>query len=204
MNTEHYRQLVKAAIPYYLLNEAGRPYHNFVHALQVMDNVIYLHDHGTPTPHDILLAAIWHDAVYTPGSRDGLNEEASAAALDYEWKRLGIDAAANTLNNTKRLIEGTKVSIHTRDNSDFIPEELGILLDADLGSLAAPYEEFVKNQANIFAENSGDPTNAGHVIRQKDFLEKFLTVRPFIYHTRKAQDMWEMQARANIKLFITT
>lgn len=191
--------LCNEAAPYYVFNAGGRPYHNGNHAMQVLDNCKLIVGEKMPSD-SLMLAALWHDAVYIPGAPNGTNEDASAAALDYAWRCGMIDEPIEILTTARHLIGETRVSNHLSSRNIDIVNDLAILLDADLASLAAPYEEFFDNQENIFGENLG--FNQEHQAKQREFIARFLTCRPNIYHTQRARELWEDAARANIKQFV--
>jgi predicted metal-dependent HD superfamily phosphohydrolase len=167
--------LTLQAIKYY--NFAENKYHNFEHALGVYETVKVW---GCDTA--MQLAAIWHDAVYIPGARDGLNEDMSAQALTHAWIRSDCKGDIPTLHKACRLICETKVSNHLlRRNIGEGADGIGYLLDADLASLAGTYEQFTQNQINIQIENNLNPNTKGSRSRTGNFLSTFLTCRPSIY-----------------------
>lgn len=180
-----------AATWYYHSNQ---PYHNWAHACQVADNVMLITD--LKASDKVLLAAYWHDAVYVPGAGKDANEQCSAAALINTSHALGYtdQESRQSVSDAAQLIRFTSVEYHLHPNS--LIGDLAVLLDADLGSLAAPYEQFLVNQKNIIKENNG--TFEEHRGKSAAFLTLFLTCRPFIYHTAYGQEHWEEKARENI------
>lgn len=188
--------LKDAARPYYDFNENGRPYHNWDHAINVLNYV------GWDASMSVQIAALWHDAIYIP--RGHVNEMASSNALTYEWIQHKIPDHIPILHAANKLIEGTTVDNHLRRDALDPTSDLALLLDADLASLAAPYSVFVKNQANIIIENGGDPDKMESRVLCGNFLQAFLTCRPFIYHTDHFRDMFEPYAKENINKYIST
>lgn len=188
--------LVKASQNWYRFNEAIRKYHNYRHAKSVAEAVCELT--SAPSP-ELLLAAWYHDAVYVPGAGEDANERCSAAALKVEYLKtrgtFGDEAATivadGIISEAQSLIRSTTIDHHlstTRFDAP-IHRDLAMLLDADLSSLALPYEEFLVNQENIIIENSG--TFEKNRVQSAMFLRQFLKCREFIYHTDKARELWE-------------
>ena len=194
MNT--YDILNAAARSYYDFNEDGRPYHNWDHAVSVIRYV------GSDANLSVMLAAMWHDAIYIP--RGKANEQASSDALTYEWIKNGITEYIPILHAANKLIESTTVDNHLRKDALDPKSDLALLLDADLSSLGAPYDVFVNNQSNIILENGGDPNKMESRVLCGNFLQAFLTCRPFIYHTDHFRDMFESHANENITKYIAT
>ncbi len=181
---------------WYEFNADFRFYHNLYHANAVVSAL-------PPDSKDsVVLAAMWHDAVYIPGAMYGANEEASAAALQFTWNQCGLDRDSEILLQAKEFIRRTSVEWHLVEHN-YLGEsspDLASLLDADVSSLAASYDSFVTNQKNILKEN-GLEINRINLRKSAAFLNQFLEKRPHIYHTRYARDRWEEPARLNIKTF---
>ncbi len=183
-----------AAERYYQFND--RVYHDHEHAFTVAENVNLLLE-GKATQ-QLVLAAWWHDAVYFPGARNGVNELASAAALTNEWITAKITAPLFILHEATRLIEHTTIADHLTDQQHG-NTDLGYLLDSDLSSLASDYDTFVGTQRKILYENHLDGSTKQSLMRSANFLTTFLSCgRPTIYHTTKGKELWEDAARANI------
>jgi predicted metal-dependent HD superfamily phosphohydrolase len=180
-----------------LIYDNTNKYHNWEHALNVVTTVEDMG--GSETT---VLAAFWHDAIYIPGAGEDANERCSAAALmntaikhelrgTIEWQN--VETAAD-------MIRKTSVRHHlTRNALTEWDYEQAILMDADLASLASPYERFKEIQDNIILENNGDVNKDRH--KSVAFLQQFLTVRPHIYHTPYGREHFEQQARDNITRF---
>jgi predicted metal-dependent HD superfamily phosphohydrolase len=185
-------QLCLAARPWYLHNGTVRLYHSWDHAQEV---VASLPDGASP---ELTLAAYWHDAVYVPGAGSDANERCSAAAL----ARCAIHEDSETqdiVEKAVQLILYTDVETHLNPNT--ITGDLAALLDADLRSLSLPYDTFIERQKNIITE-AGGTYEANHVDSAM-FLQKFLEVREFIYHTQFGREIWEKDARRNIARYQT-
>lgn len=192
---------------WYMFDSKSKHYHNLRHASEVVERLFVL----TPEPSvQLLLAAKWHDAVYVPMAGADANERCSAAAMNvaYQIARKKIanpEGSDKIILEAQKLILGTTVANHLMGqgvvNGYFWDREaeLAILLDADLGSLADPYDAFLKRQADIIKENFG--TVEEHSKNSAQFLVRFLQVRENIYHTDKARELWEEKARANIRQY---
>lgn len=178
---------------WYHFNEEAKFYHNYEHAFNVVSKLFAL----TEVPSkELIIAALWHDAVYIPGAWGDANELASAAAMEYTAKTLGLQRN-EVIVGASQLIYNTRLTVHT--NPIRIAGELAMLLDADLSSLADGFPAFLQTQANIIAENGG--TVEEHSKQSADFLKQFLTCRKSIYHTAFARGLWEDKARSNIEQY---
>lgn len=187
-------QLSHDAEQWYRFNESNLRYHNWAHAIQVADNVYLITD--SKASDAVLLAAYWHDAIYVPGAGGDANELCSAAALINTSIVLGYTdpSSRKIIEDAAQLIRHTSIEYHLSQNA--LTGTIATLLDADLGSLADPYEKFIQHQKNIIKENHG--TFEEHRGKSAAFLSQFLECRPFIYHTAYGQEHWEDKARANI------
>ena len=198
---ESVNEICKAAEKYYKANEDVCMYHNYSHALSVVEATRQL-TNARPSA-ALMLAATWHDAVYHPGAYADANEQCSAAALGRVARRLGkvtplSQSVENSVVLAQDLIVCTSIKHHL--SSQRIFGDLAVLLDADLRSLAVTdFDEFVRFQECIIEENNGNIP--GDYMTSAEFLHKFLTCRDYIYHTDKGRELWEWQARSNINLW---
>lgn len=194
--------LVRISDDYYVVNFGLRKYHSAAHASDVVSAVNELTDHNPSIA--LILAAQWHDAVYFPNAGSDANERCSSAALGIEARNIarGVDLSRelkDAVNQAQELIENTSVGVHlTSKYEGAITGSLAILLDADLSSLAAPWEQFLQNQANIITENGGTVDDSSYR-KCAEFLRSFLICRPYIYHTDAARALWEKSAVENIQ-----
>lgn len=180
------RALMGAAALWYTL--PTRFYHTIDHANKVLANCRLL---SSTISNSLQIAAMWHDAVYIPGAEVGLNEKMSAAAMRYQARGPAQKQLGFIVDSAAELITRTSIAYHLSTNA--LSGELAVLLDADIQSLAVPYEEFRKNQANIASEYMVEVTPA--------FLQKLVGSRKFLYHTRTGRELWESDAQANIARF---
>lgn len=176
-----------------------RHYHNWDHVCNVVNSLKKLYIFEPPVA--VVVAGMWHDAVYYPGARNGVNENASAAALTYHWTKLNVNLEFSILHEATRMIENTTVEHHLARSALDPNTNQAYLMDADLSELATDYDTFVESQKNILRENNLDVTKYS-IQRSCNFLATFLTVRPFIYHTVKGQELFEDIAKENITRFI--
>ena len=188
-----------AAAKWYAFNAKHRQYHNLAHAHRVVAAVRQLTADAGPA---LYLAALWHDAVYVPGAGSSVNEDASAAALFHAY-RTGEQHSPQrdaVILYAQHMIRNTTVTHHLSSRCPKTVEQT-VLMDADLSSLADPYPEFVKTQHRIIRENNGDPKDRAALVATSDFLNRMVNARTFVFHTKRAQTLWERHARSNIAEF---
>jgi predicted metal-dependent HD superfamily phosphohydrolase len=190
--------LTTKAHEYYNIMGEVRFYHNYEHA-SIVTKAAHTLTNNEPSL-ALLIAAIWHDAVYFPNAGSDANERCSSAALCNEARKIArsVELSKETkdaVNKAQDLIEYTAVKYHMHETR--IGGELAILLDADLSSLAVPYSRFVDNQHNIIRENGG-VVNPENCKKSAEFLVQLSKCRKYIYHTDKARELWEDKAQSNI------
>lgn len=174
--------MISRLIPRY--GEPHRRYHTWLHIGACFEAAEHL---VTPLSLEIVLALLYHDAVYDPERRD--NEERSAALLMEDGERAGVDAAA--LKKARAMVLATK--------HDSVPEtdDAGIVVDADLSILAASEAVFDKYEDAIRQEY-GFVDDAPFAVGRAKIMQSFLD-RERIFRTRIGYDMWEEAARVNLK-----
>jgi len=178
-------------------NTPFRHYHNVAHANDVADNC-YIMSSQNPT---VVLAALYHDAVYIAGVSE--NEKWSALALTHDARtieKLGYHVDFDMVNRACLLIEQTTIKDHLK-NARVTDPELAVLLDVDLSPLKFPYDVFFQNQRNILEENFLDSNSIDSLKKSAKFLKQFLTNREWIYHTDYARALWNQRAKENIDRF---
>lgn len=180
---DHWRFLrdVRAfALPHYQSPE--RAYHNDWHVRNMLSA---LARRGVLTP--ALALAVWgHDLVYDPTRND--NEENSAVMFDV-W--LQEQEATEELRRTVQTL-----LLATNHKSPPATREEALLVDADLGILGAPEQEFNAYEAGIRQEYSHVPALFYRAGRRK-VLKMFLN-RERIYTTPEFSGL-EGQARHNLQ-----
>jgi predicted metal-dependent HD superfamily phosphohydrolase len=165
-------------------NERKRHYHNLVHVTRLLALCDEL---GICDP-DIMLAVIYHDIIYRPGSLK--NEEKSAAYALESLGRLGV--------NPDRMGQVCEMILATANH--LIPQDNPLtqtLLDLDMSILGSPREDY---QAYADGVRKEYPWLPGVVFEKKrrQFLERVLA-EEYIFHTDLFREKYEGSARANIE-----
>lgn len=137
--------------------------------------------------HEVELALWFHDAVNQPRSSD--NEEQSAMWAQAEIARAGLPVEVGA--RVRELILATK---HERAPTT---PDAALLVDIDLGILAAPAERFDEYERQVRQEYSWVPA---FLFRRKrrEILTGFLA-RPHLYNTEHFRTCCEALARANLQ-----
>lgn len=175
-----------------LLAAWDRPgYHDLVHLAEVLDRLDVL---AEPDAEDgaedgagfdrttVALAAWFHDAVYEGADDD---EEQSA-----RWAERALPSGH--AEEVARLVRMT--AHHRPDDHDAAGRALS---DADLAILAAPRERYDAYAAGVradFAHVAEADFRAGRAAVLAE-----LAARPRLFHTERAQALWEAAARANLE-----
>ena len=139
-----------------------------------------------PHMHAVLLAAWFHDAVYTEARDD---EERSAALAEQELTAVGCAEAL--IAEVARLVRLTVT--HRPDPGD---ARGAVLCDADLAILAAPperYAEYVAGVRREYAHLDDGTFRAGRAAVLRE-----LAAGDSLFHTATGRELWEDAARANI------
>lgn len=210
--------LIQRAKSWYSFNASAKQYHNIEHATDVVLTVMGLREaQGRSASQELILAALYHDAVYVSGAGSDANERCSATALINDYKLLKAesnflyfedDDDDETIHRAAHMIRQTTVEDHLSDipfseiTLDALLDDTLTLLDADLSGLAVPYVDFKHRQEAIILENHGDPESILHRQKSAEFLQQFLSVRPSIYRTDVAKYLLESKARSNIKRYL--
>jgi predicted metal-dependent HD superfamily phosphohydrolase len=189
---------------YWYFNLVQNAYHNWNHIEAVHKSLVQLTAlRSKELSSELSLAGLYHDAVYIPGAKGSANELCSAAAFmhDYNLYFKPMDFFKQNPISTdavQSLIKFTNIETHLTGTR--IEGDLAYLLDADLSSLAAPYDEFLNNQINILAENQLKfPEDSDKSVK---FLEKFLSTRENIFHTNEGRILYQDRAVQNITKFV--
>lgn len=131
-----------------------RGYHNFDHALDVLERVEMIQGEiGFVNYEAVRLAALFHDAVYTAGETD--NEFRSVIAMKEKAREVYniTDAVSEQLIQADNLIMAT--SQHMVPNSVFRDWDTMLFLDCDVLGFAENWEQF-KRQSELIAFEYGD------------------------------------------------
>lgn len=192
-------------LPYYEHGSEVRAYHNLNHALNVVRNVVNMKTHPSAM---LVLAALWHDAIYVPGAKASANEDASAAVFHAElYSALAnspVQGFIRTWLHTETLIQKTSIRCHMTKEFVDMGEDLDILLDADLSGLGGPWNDFLRDQLNIIREHKPGQEPTGEDLHAcAVFLLKLRASKEGFYRTPIAKLMWEARAKENLARLFT-
>ncbi len=176
--------------------EPHRHYHTLAHlaaVLQAIDELVaHCGAHETPRDlHAVVLAALYHDAVYNP--TEGGNEEASAVLAGRCAHELGWPA--DRCNEVERLVRAT--AAHVADDAD-----AAVLIDADLSVLAADPVAYSAYSLAVRAEYAH--VNAAQWASGRAAVLRSLLERDHLFHTAHMRATAEPRARANIAAELAT
>jgi len=165
-------------------NERNRHYHNLEHVTRLLA----LCDELEISNPDIMLAAIYHDIIYRPGSLK--NEEKSAAYARESLGRLGV--GSDRVGQVREMILATANHLIPQDNP-----LTQTFQDLDMSILGSPREDY---QAYADGVQKEHPWLPGFVFKKKrrQFLERILAAES-IFHTDLFRKKYEDAARRNIK-----
>ena len=162
--------------------EPHRHYHDQRHLREVLDAVDRLGHHADELE-AVRLAAWFHDAVYDPRADD--NEDRSAAMAQASLPPQLADEVARLV----RLTAQHDPAPGDRDGA--------VLCDADLAILGADerrYDEYAADVRKEYAHVSEQAFRAGRAAVLRGLL-----ARERLYRTSTAYELWEEQARANLR-----
>jgi predicted metal-dependent HD superfamily phosphohydrolase len=172
------------------LGEPRRRYHNAVHVMWVLRHIDRLADHELADAQQRQVpraAALFHDAIYEPGSSH--NEANSADLAVRELTSLGW--SDDDIGTVDALIRAT-----TSHPADCSLPGASWLFDADLavlGGSPAEYAAFTQAIRSEYAHVDDDAWRVGRSAVLHAFLD-----RPRIYRTVTMFDEREVRARANL------
>lgn len=194
------------------MEDNGLPYHNNLHVLSMLDALEFIwptHKHKKA----LRLAICYHDIVYVPGAGKtlpGVCEKLSGQMFEVDLMNAlkGLDEKTAAPIRVEALdvskwIERTTIEDHMQEQEvldNQTPAPLRMLLDLDLLSLAAPYDQFEKNQRNIIHE-MGLVADKSTLTSSAEFLNRFLNKKN-IYRTEQGRILWELRARENILRYV--
>jgi predicted metal-dependent HD superfamily phosphohydrolase len=167
-------------------DEPHRRYHDRRHLEQVLADVErLLAAVEVPDPDAVRLAALFHDAIYDPGS---VTNEAESAFL-----------AAQVLNGIEpspRVADVQRLVLATASHRASAPDE-AVLLDADLAVLGADRHGYLAYVQAIRQEFAHVPDDAWRIGRGG--VLRSLLALPRLYATPPMERL-EARARANLAL----
>ncbi|MFP5336561.1 MAG: metal-dependent phosphohydrolase [Actinomycetes bacterium] len=167
--------------------EPHRGYHDVLHLAEVLDRLDDLSRDGEPVPVEAVLAAWFHDAVYTGAPGD--DERASAELATSELRALGVPERVCDAVEALVLVTAG----HRPAAGD---PAAGALCDADLAVLASAterYEAYVAGVRREHAHVADDAFAAGRAAVLRDLL-----ARPTLFTTAAGRRRWEAPARTNL------
>ncbi|XXY88606.1 hypothetical protein WME98_44960 [Sorangium sp. So ce296] len=173
--------------------EPGRAYHDLAHVREVLRRVAEVgRDVGWRRPREVVLAALFHDAVYAPGRRD--NEEQSA--------ELAREAVARWLPG-EGLDEGliARLILLTARHGSLAPADVGedeaLFLDCDMAILGSDAAAFDAYDRAIAAEYSAVPPEL-YAAGRRAFFERLLAAE-HIFLSPYFRERLEARARDNLR-----
>lgn len=173
----------------------GRHYHHFRHAIFVAAEAIMAHCcEPFEKPREVLVAALYHDAIYRPGTPD--NELNSALLMrdhlaSYEY--LDLDYAAHLIVLTAKHFKHEPGSL-SADDAKF--------LDCDLVSLAYPWDDFLRQNDQLDQEGIDAGLPADMVKEFRGPFLKSILERDHIFSSPRCVMEYEAKARENIERLI--
>ena len=170
-------------------SETFRAYHTAQHLGECLD---LLDRHGSEPAGLMEMVLRFHDAVYDPRASD--NEERSAELARIGLKEGGV--ASTEIAEVERLIMLTKS--HQPGGG---PDD-SLLIDIDLAIFGQNEDRFDEYEKQIRLEYSWVPDPI-YRTRRVEVLTAFLQ-RQSIFMTREFQELFEANARVNIRRLIST
>lgn len=169
--------------------EPRRSYHNAGHIAQMLEGLAAL-TQPMRSASALLLAILYHDAIYDPRRHD--NEAQSADLARIELTLLGFPSA---------LVERTVSLIHATEHgrATIAPDdaEAATLLDLDLAILGADTADYQAYARSIRLEY-GHVADDAYRLGRAGVLQRFLLL-PAIYRTADFRMRLETRAAANIR-----
>lgn len=169
--------------------EAGRHYHGLDHIAALL-GLADTHRGRLRDPASIMLAILFHDAVYDPKRSD--NEVRSAELARAMLTELGARPAL-----AERVADLVDLTRHGAAEPSSADTDALYFLDWDLSVLGATppiYDAYAAAIRREYAHVSDDAYRAG----RSNVLGGFLA-QPTIYRTPEFKRLWEAPARANIE-----
>ncbi len=167
---------------------ADRHYHGLAHIAAMLADLT-MYGGGLRDRDAVVLAILYHDAIYEPRRSD--NEAASAAMAGDRLTALGCAPAR--VARIEELILATHHGLTAVAPDD---HDLALLVDIDLAILAAPpaiYQDYAQAIHREYAHVGDTDYRAGRARVLGAFLD-----RDAIYATDGLRDRWEATARANL------
>ena len=177
-----------AAVHRMLLQHYGEP-HRHYHTLEHVEHCLLQFDDcsGLLDCADAVELAIWfHDIILVPGARD--NEAKSAD--------LYLELTAGRQPEPMRHLVYRLIMATLHDGSSLDDADAGYMVDIDLSSFGLDWKGFLRDSANIRAENP-HIDDADYQLAQTGF-QRSLLARPRFYLSDFFYQRFEQQARDNL------
>lgn len=171
-----------------------RAYHSFAHVQEVLGHVGEVTSGpGWKQPREVVLAALFHDAVYVPGRSDNeaRSAELAAQAIATFLPRAGLDVA-----RVQHLIGLT--ARHGKLTPADVDPDAALFLDCDMAILAAEPQRFDAYDAAIAQEYRGVVPGIVFRFNRKRFLSRLLAA-PRIYLSDFFNQRLDASARENLR-----
>jgi predicted metal-dependent HD superfamily phosphohydrolase len=175
--------------------EPHRHYHGDIHVARVVDAVHELAaatDTGDVDEHLVVVAAVFHDAIYEPTS--ATNEADSADLAARVLGDLGVNEAS--IDKVRSLIIATSHHYQDHHDPDGIDGDTAVLLDADLSVLGADPAAYQSYVEGVRAEYSH--VDDGAWVTGRLQVVDALLARDPLFITPEGRRRWEARARANL------
>jgi len=169
-----------------------RPYHNYAHVGEVLRHFEAASEGpGWTQPREVMLAVLFHDAVYEAGRKDNERRSADLAVAAIEKWSLSADPG-----RVRHLIELT--ARHGSLTPSDVDAEAAIFLDCDMAILGADPAAFDAYNTGILQEFAG--AGPAWVVRmyRRRFLRGLLKMDR-IYLSDWGHARWDAAARENLR-----
>jgi predicted metal-dependent HD superfamily phosphohydrolase len=168
-----------------------RAYHSYAHVLEVLEHLSTVPSWAHAN--DVLLAALFHDAVYVPGAKDN---EARSAELARSTIATFVPTAGLDVDRIDRLIRLT--AKHGSIDSRALDPDTAHFLDADMAILGSEPAAFDAYDAAIAEEYRPSTNSLLYRMGRGRFLRKLLDA-PRIFHSNHFHTRFDAPARANLR-----
>ena len=170
-------------------NEPHRAYHDERHLEDVLLSLDQLATRGERLRPETLLAAWFHDAVYTGNGGSDEHDSAQLAVASLG----GFELDSGLVRLVGEMIVATTPAIPVEDP----PAPLAQLLDADLSIFASSSHRYEQYTVAVRTEYAHVP-EADFAEGRARILETYLQ-QAAIYRTVAARQLWEQRARLNLE-----
>lgn len=171
-----------------------RAYHNFAHVQALLHHYRDVAaGPGWQQPLEVLLAVLFHDAIYEAGRSD--NERRSAQLAQVAITRWLADSDVDVAR-VMALIELT--ARHGSLRAEELDADAALFLDSDMAILGAPEAVFDAYDRGIAEEYRGKVPGFLFRLNRRRFLKGVLA-QPRIFFSDFFHDRYDAAARANLR-----